>query len=169
MPEWTQAALALSFVAVLPGCGARTELSQGSGEDSGQAADAGVSPDVVAACSVVANASDPCPSALLPGAPRAMLANCSTRDGRSRVVGPTSPHVTWSAQVIPSSDEESFMELAADASEGVYLVAGGFQANPDSTTASSFMRIDASTGHLDWSTRFQPLPAPPGLRPRRRA
>jgi outer membrane protein assembly factor BamB len=157
------------------GCGSRTALSVGSSsfaEDAGTPADAGASQDAdagasrdadamatldgdAAVCAIVPGGLDPCPSALLAGAPRAMLANCSTRDGRSRVVGPTAPHVTWSTDVIPpAASESSFMQLAADASEGVYLVVGD-----DDNDFGSFVRLDASTGLVDWTTPFDPLPS----------
>jgi outer membrane protein assembly factor BamB len=171
MPSRTLACL---LVPLLAGCGSRTALSLESsspGEDSGTSTDAGGRPDAdamaspdadamvtpagdAAVCEVDASGPDLCPSALLAGAPRAMLANCSTRDGRSRVVGPTSPHVTWSTQVIPPPvGESSFMELAADASEGVYLVVGD-----DDDDFGSFVRLDASSGLVDWTTPFDPLP-----------
>jgi hypothetical protein len=99
---------------------------------------------------------DPCPSALLAGAPRAMLRSCSTRDGRARVLGPRNPHLTWT---IPGfTPELGYTGLLADESDGVYLVSGNLQEGHGSVT-----KIAGSTGALDWS--FGPLSSQPVLLP----
>jgi outer membrane protein assembly factor BamB len=148
----------------LAACGSRTTLGELplASHDSGAPLDATEGRDADAEGESPSDATSPpdanvsvaCPSALLEGAPRPMLANCSTRDGRSRVVGPTSPHVTWSAHVIQDpSGQSSFFGLAADASGGAYLVVGDGDSN-----FGSFVRVDGASGHVDWRTPFTPMP-----------
>jgi len=91
-----------------------------------------------------------CPAAVLSGSPLPMLGNCSTRDGRARVTGPTSPHVTWVTPAPPTLTIGGF--VAADTTGAVYLAAA-----PDEGLGGlvpemipTFGRIDGTTGNLDW-------------------
>jgi outer membrane protein assembly factor BamB len=88
-----------------------------------------------------------CPSEIPAGAPFAMLGNCSTRDGRARVAGPTSPHVTWTASAPSALSNGGF--VAADSSGGVYIADTILMGN---ALVPTFGRIDGTSGALDWST-----------------
>jgi hypothetical protein len=146
--------LASTLVVTLAACGGEALTTSG---DSDATTDARFGPDAppgldTEASPVDANDLDPCPSAVLPGAPRAMLANCSTRDGRSRVVGPTAPHLTFTTSVIEdTSGESTFVGIAADASGNVFLVVGD-----EDEDFGSFVRLDGS-GKAAWMTSFAPL------------
>ena len=146
---------------LLPACGSRTMLNTGTfavGRDASVDApeprtDAPSAPPEAAAPPFdAAIAPDPCPSALLAGAPRAMSQNCSTRDGRTRVRGPSNPHMTWLAPVVPQVPLGMDTQLAADASGAVYLVA------TKSVESSAWLaRLSGETGAVDWLTPFEPV------------
>ena len=87
-----------------------------------------------------------CPSAILAGSPLPMLGNCSTRDGRARVLGPTSPHLTWTTPAPAALAIGGF--VAADATGGVYLAAAPIEGTAPIPT---FGRVDGTTGNVDWS------------------
>jgi hypothetical protein len=72
-----------------------------------------------------------------------MLGNCSTRDGRSRIVGPRAPHVTWTNPAVP----ESFSFAIFDVQGTVYaLVDDGLQ------------KGDLRSGAVIWTTPFVSSP-----------
>jgi outer membrane protein assembly factor BamB len=150
-------------VSPCPACGSRTTLDLGLSSEGRDAAsdaprdDSSSGTDASRDTDALQFDAGPivgCPSALLPGAPRAMFANCSTRDMRSRVFGPTAPHVTWVTPVImDASGRSSFVGLAADASGSAYLVVGDGDADN-----GALVRVDAATGIVQWTTPFEPLP-----------
>ncbi len=105
---------------------------------------------------------DPCPSAVLARSPLPMLGNCSTRDGRSRVVGPKAPHVTWKKKV-PAPDASmgtSLTVVGADASGSIYMLGGVLQ--PYGQDLYSLTKVDGATGDFGWSTLFPTNPAAAG-------
>ncbi len=121
------------------GCGARTPLSVG---DSVPPVDVPVDGGTFA--------TDPCPFAVLPGAPKPMAGNCSTRDGRSRVPAPRAPRVTWTKPAL-SVAMQTGTTLATDASNHAYVLA-----NDATSFDLSLRRIDASNGAIDWTSPFVP-------------
>jgi outer membrane protein assembly factor BamB len=143
-----------SLLVTLSACGGEV-LSSSAASDSGADTSEDARGAIEASEVSLPDASDldRCLSALMVGAPRAMLANCSTRDGRSRVVGPAAPRVTWTTTVASASGEGSFFGLAADASGDVYAVVGD-----QDEDFGSFVRIDG-TGAVAWTTPFTPLPS----------
>ncbi len=149
---------------LLAGCGSRTAIdplpaSIVAGSDSGRAGHVDAATREVDATVRTPDAARPrdsgtdtppdaggvldhCPSLVLAGSPFPMLGNCSTRDGRSQGVAPTSPHITWTASLPPGLMNAQI--AAADTSGGFYI-AGGM-------AITSVLRIDAATGTVDWST-----------------
>jgi outer membrane protein assembly factor BamB len=120
-------------------CGARTPLSLGDSVPPPY-----VPPDGGAF------AADPCPFAVLPGAPKPMAGNCSTRDGRSRVPAPRAPHITWTLPAL-SVAQQTGTTLATDAANHVYVLAN------DATSFNlSLRQIDASNGTIEWTSPFVP-------------
>jgi outer membrane protein assembly factor BamB len=95
---------------------------------------------------------DPCRSAVVAGAGRPMGRNCSTRDGRSRVTGPISPHVIWTTRI----SSGNFGALAADASGSVYVSHSlGDNLSDGAADGALLARVDGATGNVDWSTTFR--------------
>jgi len=88
-----------------------------------------------------------CPSDVLSGSPLPMLNNCSTRDGRARVAGPTAPHLTWTVPAPAGLSNGGF--VAADGTGGVYIADAPLVGNDMIPT---FGRVNGTTGALDWST-----------------
>jgi hypothetical protein len=134
-------AAAWAFVVMGSGCGGRTAFDAEqaseidgapllSGAPSGPAEDAGL---------------DPCPAAVPAGAGRPMTDNCSTRDGRSRVAGPSSPHVRWARQA--PGTPMTYGGLSADASGSVYLATSASAG----AASASLVRFDGSTGTIAWT------------------
>jgi outer membrane protein assembly factor BamB len=91
---------------------------------------------------------DPCPFAVLAGAPKPMAGYCSTRDGRARVPAPSSPHVTWTLSSQPNQDGTG-VTIATDASGHAYVGAWG-----ENAPSPRMSRIDALAGSIEWSTSF---------------
>ncbi len=135
------------------GCGGRTLPDT---TDDVEDASAAFMTDV--ATSVAADAGpDPCPSAVIAGAGRPMPGNCSTRDGRSRVAGPASPHLTWTSHVpLGASGAAAFGSLAADASGSVYVsISLGSSTLADTPSDGSMLAsFDGATGAMHWSATF---------------
>lgn len=103
---------------------------------------------------------DPCPFAVLPGAPNSMFRNCSTRDGRTRAPAPASPRITWTNPAVPLApyldDPDvaagwmaSSAALSSDATGHVYL-----SALVTSAPGSLVERVDARDGTIDWADRL---------------
>ncbi|MFI5301547.1 MAG: hypothetical protein ACHREM_25950, partial [Polyangiales bacterium] len=145
----------LSVIATVSlGCGARTELVFGHAAAIGDASAIGADAAV--------GTRDVCPSALLTGAPRPIAGECSTRDGRSRVTGPTAPHILWQTAVPPNTDPANaffIAGLAADASARAYVVAA-----PNSgADISRLLAFDAVSGAIDWDVVYTPSSQGDGL------
>jgi outer membrane protein assembly factor BamB len=143
------------FAMASGGCGARTPLDgfaarlgdAGLSQVDGRGAD-GPLPADAAGRELGSNidAGDPCASAVLASAGLPTYANCSTRDWRSRVVGPRAPHWTWRTP-LSGSDSFALGNLAADASGNVYVA---YRASTRTPT-TLLVRIDGSTGLVDWA------------------
>ncbi|MFI5297648.1 MAG: hypothetical protein ACHREM_06070 [Polyangiales bacterium] len=139
--------IAAGLLALALGCGARTELLGARNSAIGDGA-------------IGADASlelDRCPSALLAGAPRAIAGSCSTRDGRSRVAGPTAPHVLWRSSVPSPADPAAFTQvvtLASDASGNAYAL---LKPSSDNAGLDRLLRLDGATGAVRWDTQFVPV------------
>ncbi len=93
-----------------------------------------------------------CPAAV--SGPKPMAGNCSTRDGRSRVAGPSAPHVTWTVTLPTDSSGEvgPGTSIATDAAGHAYVVTTG---EADETQAA-LRRIDAASGTIDWTDPISP-------------
>jgi PQQ-like domain len=144
-------------VFALLSCGARTgfdvyqspdgeSLAHGSSLlDGGSVLDGSI--DGVADGTLHLRARFECPFPVLSGSPMPMFANCSTRDGRSRVVGPTSPQVTWSTMLPGSASVTAGVALVADTTGNVY-------ATSSIANSAWMVRVEGATGVVDWSTPF---------------
>lgn len=142
------------ILVVLGGCGARSgldlfaqsaSLDGGASvlEDGSSGPDTGSGPD--------SGSDDLCPSAI--SGPSAMSRNCSTRDGRSRVLAPRSPHVTWTTKLPLDGPYIGPGALSTDASGHVYVVSTD-QFGAEATSA--IRRVNASDGTIDWTTPIVP-------------
>jgi hypothetical protein len=77
-----------------------------------------------------------------------MAGNCSTRDGRSRVGAPSSPHLTWMAKLpTDSTGQGGPSAIATDASGNAYVIATG---ELDESIAA-LRRVRASDGTIEWT------------------
>jgi hypothetical protein len=119
----------------LLGCGARSQLDVGGVTGSGSSAPAGA-----------------CPAAV--SGPKPMAGNCSTRDGRSRVAGPSAPHVTWTVTLPTDSTGEvgPGTSIATDAAGHAYVVTTG----EIGETLAALRRVDAADGTIDWTDPISP-------------
>jgi outer membrane protein assembly factor BamB len=152
-------------------CGSRTGLDVGVGLDGGESTDVTRSVDALADTGLDtthhADSTPPdgpgiardggnepfdCPFAVLAGSPQPMFANCSTRDGRSRVVGPKSPQVTWTTMLPGNAAVAAGVSLVADASNNVYATS--------SLASMAWMaKVEGASGMVDWSTPFASVAA----------
>jgi hypothetical protein len=157
------------------GCGARTGLDlagadwaagggAGAGDDGGAAGAGGGSGsggDAGTSAGGGGNIGDG-GGAVLPGdrcaaavaGPKAMRRNCSTRDGRSRVSAPTSPHITWVGST-PSADEDGLSlqsAIATDSAGHAYLTTIG----ADAMAKMVVERLETTDGTLDWQNPLWP-------------
>lgn len=170
--------LLCSAVAFSPlGCGARSGLDLGAAEWETQGdGGAGVGDDAAGAADGAAGttgeggdtargdtgggetgdgsavlAGDRCPAAV--AGPKAMLRNCSTRDGRSRVGAPASPHVAWVGSTPSNRGGLSGQSaLATDLAGHVYVATVG----ADAVSQTVIERLETTSGALDWKDVFSP-------------
>jgi outer membrane protein assembly factor BamB len=127
---WLSILAAATVLTTLVGCGARSELE-------------------VPVPPLGAVVEDVCRAAV--SGPKAMAGNCSTRDGRSRVSGPTAPHVTWTTTLATESPiQVGGSSVATDDAGSAYVVTGG-----DFETAI-FWRVHDADGTVDWSVPLPP-------------
>lgn len=126
----------------LAACGARTPLDLGASDAAAGAAGSGGA----------AVGQDPCPSAV--DGPKAMYLSCSTRDGRSRVRAPASPHTQWTTLLPTGEGGLGLSSIVADSKGNVYVATGN---NLDSDGA--FRRVKAATGAIAWTVPIRPSSA----------
>ena len=130
-------------------CGSRTGLESPSG--AAGSSSGGGSGGSGSSSGGVGIPQDPCPSAV--SGPKPMFGNCSTRDGRSRVTAPTSPHVTWTAKLpTDSTGQVGLSAVSTDASGNAYVVTTG---EVDESTAA-LRRVNGASGAIAWTTPIMP-------------
>lgn len=82
-----------------------------------------------------------------------MFANCSTRDGRSRVRAPSAPHLTWVAHPVTfSSGVLGGSAVATDNSGNAYVVIAG----ANDATVASVERTRVDDGSVAWTSPIAP-------------
>lgn len=126
--------------------------SSGSGGSSGSSGSSGGSSGSSGSSSgSVGPQKDTCPSAV--SGPQAIFGNCSTRDGRSRVPAPASPHVTWTTKLpTDSSGQVGFSVIATDAAGNVYVATEG----QNNTSTAALRRVSGADGSIAWTMPIQP-------------
>jgi len=133
-PSFKKLVLACLAAETLLGCGARTQLDAlGSGTSGGF------------------SGADPCPAAV--SGPKAMAGNCSTRDGRSRVVAPSAPHVTWTAKL--PTDSSGMLGPSALATGGAGDAYVMTQGEFDESVAA-LRRVRVADGTIEWTAPISP-------------
>jgi len=156
----TRLPIAALVIATAAACGSRTGLelpsgaagtsSSSSGGGSGGSSGGG-SGSSGSSSGGMGPPQDRCPSAV--SGPKPMFGNCSTRDGRSRVPAPTSPHVTWTAKLpTDSTGQVGLSAVSTDSSGNAYVVTTG---EVDESTAA-LRRVNGASGAIAWTTPIMP-------------
>lgn len=136
-----------ALVAIVTGCGARSELGLTSSTSDGGAADADNQPDAAAPDALPLPSG--CRASLMPGAPTPMQGYCSTRANVApRSIAESRPEVRWS---IPLGGSKEPRDMVVDPSGRTHLVV---DLGNDSAVVPHTVMALGPDGEVVWTETF---------------